>query len=101
MRSRLGSCGPFGFPAAFGACSEAASDFFLGLSFFSFLLTAFPLSRYLPRYQSMAFPHLLQTRIRRPSESTWLPSRVCFLQLEHMIATLEIWIDASRSTIPP
>src|SRR5262245_17795418 len=54
-----------------------------------------------PRGYSIVLPHFLQVRAVRPSARILFPMRVCFLQFLHTMATFEIWIAASFSTIPP
>src|SRR5262245_958747 len=86
--------GLLGLPAGF-----CCGGFLLRLSLFLFLFLLTHLCA--PRGYSIELPHFLQVRAVRPSARILLPILVCFLQFLHTMATFEIWIAASFSTIPP
>src|SRR5436309_4390086 len=116
--SRGGSSGFAGF-AAFVGCGTCGACF-AGLPFFGFssFLLIFSISpgralreaqarqraastKDRPYSYSMMLPHFLQARARRPSDRILFAIRVCCLQFLQTMATLETWIGASFSTIPP
>src|SRR5690606_15849553 len=79
---------------------DAQLFFQLGREFFGIELFK-PCHFFHLTYASTASPLDLKTRILVPSSSTLKPTRSAFWVLGLKMATLEAWIAASFSTMPP